>query len=70
MLGLTTDRRGPMTRMADEARRGRAYLTGYRRDEGPPVGWIVAGVVAVGLGYLAWTYLAPDVRRYMKIHSM
>jgi hypothetical protein len=38
--------------------------------KGPPVGPIVAGVVAVGLGVLAWTYMGPDLRRYMKIRSM
>ena len=38
--------------------------------KGPPVGVIVAGVVVVGLGVLAWTYMGPDLRRYMKIHSM
>ncbi len=38
--------------------------------KGPPVAPIVVGVVVVGLGVLAWTYLGPDLRRYMKIHSM
>ncbi len=31
---------------------------------------LVAGVVVVGLGWLAWSYLGPDVKRYLKIHSM
>ncbi len=35
-----------------------------------PVGLMVAGLLAVGIGALAWYYLAPDVRRYMKIRSM
>jgi hypothetical protein len=32
--------------------------------------WAVAGLVVLGLGALAWYYLGPDVRRYLKIHSM
>jgi hypothetical protein len=50
----------------------RRYLPRRWQPErkGPPVGAIVAGVVVVGLGVLAWTYLGPDLRRYMKIHSM
>ena len=31
---------------------------------------LIAGVVVVGLGWLTWNYLGPDVRRYLKIHSM
>ena len=36
----------------------------------PTAGCLIAGVVAVGLGLLAWHYLGPDLRRYLKIHSM
>ncbi|MDR3638159.1 MAG: hypothetical protein P4L84_30425 [Isosphaeraceae bacterium] len=32
--------------------------------------WLIAGLVAVGVGYLAWSYLGPDIRRYQKLHSM
>ena len=31
---------------------------------------LIAGVVVVGLGWLTWNYLGPDVKRYLKIHSM
>jgi hypothetical protein len=34
------------------------------------VGWLIAGVAVVGLGILAWSYLGPDLKRYLKIHSM
>jgi hypothetical protein len=30
----------------------------------------VAGLVAVGLGVLAWYYLGPDLRRYIKMERM
>jgi hypothetical protein len=31
---------------------------------------LLSGLVIVGLGALAWYYLEPDLRRYMKIKSM
>jgi hypothetical protein len=40
------------------------------RSRGLPTGWLLAGAVAVGLGALAWYYLGPDLRRYMKIRNM
>jgi hypothetical protein len=51
----------------------RLHLRSPRRREEPatvPVGWIIAGVALVGLGYLTWTYVGPDLRRYLKIHGM
>lgn len=37
---------------------------------GFPTGILLGGLLAVGLGALAWYYLGPDLRRYMKIKSM
>src|SRR5437660_1789841 len=37
---------------------------------GLPWGWLIAGAVVVGLGALAWSYLGPDLRRYLKIRNM
>jgi hypothetical protein len=34
------------------------------------VGLLVAGVVVLGLGLMAWSYLGPDLRRYLKISNM
>jgi hypothetical protein len=31
---------------------------------------LIAGLVVVGLGVLTWVYMGPDLRRYMKMHSM
>ena len=39
-------------------------------QDGIPTGLLVAGLVAVGVGVLAWYYLGPDLRRYLKIHNM
>ena len=43
-----------------------------RRDESfePSRRLMIAGLVVLGLGCLAWYYVGPDVRRYMKIRSM
>jgi hypothetical protein len=31
---------------------------------------LIAGAVVLGVGLFTWYYLGPDLRRYMKIHSM
>jgi hypothetical protein len=31
---------------------------------------VVTGLVVVGLGVMAWYYLGPDLRRYLKIEQM
>jgi hypothetical protein len=46
--------------------------TGLARqsDRGDSAGLLIAGVLVIGLGYLAWTYLGADLKRYLKIRSM
>ena len=58
MLGLESTNRGSWLRSSDDEWRG------------PSPAWLITGVVIVGLGFLMWSYLGPDLRRYMKIHSM
>jgi hypothetical protein len=74
VLRLTSEHRGPLSHLADDVRGARYALTGRGRgrgrDEGVPVGWVVAGVVVVGLGLLAWSSMGADFRRYLKIKSM
>ncbi len=70
MLRLTSERRGPLSRLTAHGWGERTGLTESERDSGSAVKWLVAGVVVVGLGYLAWTYVGPDLRRYLKIRSM
>jgi hypothetical protein len=31
---------------------------------------LITGLVVVGLGLLAWHYIGPDLKRYLKIHNM
>lgn len=33
-------------------------------------GMLLAGLVALGVGFVAWHYLGADLRRYIKIHQM
>jgi hypothetical protein len=37
---------------------------------GPDTKLLIAGAVVVGVGLLTWHYLGPDLKRYLKIHSM
>jgi hypothetical protein len=57
-------------------------MTGSQEGEwkGPPLrtrgqesssgGLLLIGLAVVGLGVLAWSYLGPDLKRYLKIRSM
>jgi hypothetical protein len=57
-------------------RQGEEWRAGYpppgrsRDYGGPPLGLVVTGLVVVGLGVMAWYYLGPDLRRYLKIEQM
>jgi hypothetical protein len=58
-----------------EQRRAEGWREGYapldrRRDSGLPWGLLATGLVVVGLGLIAWNYLGPDLRRYLKIERM
>ena len=70
MLRLTSEPREELSRLKDNRWGERSALSAWRRAGGPPLGLVVAGVAVIGLGVLAWTYLGPDLKRYLKIHSM
>ena len=46
------------------------YLAPIRNSGGPGLGLLVTGLVVVGLGVMAWNYIGPDLRRYLKISNM
>lgn len=51
--------------------RGRAAVAQTSaKGGGISTGWLIAGLAVVGLGALAWYYLGPDLKRYMKIRNM
>lgn len=70
MWGLESGHHGNWLGSAADDLRERTGLA-RRADRGglSPAVLITAGL-AIGLGYLAWTYLGPDLKRYMKIHNM
>jgi hypothetical protein len=70
MSRLQTEELGSFSGPSAREDRGRHAAEERGRSRGLPTGWLLVGAVAVGLGALAWYYLGPDVRRYMKIRNM
>ena len=48
----------------------RYELAERERSGGGISGWLIAGLAVAGLGALAWYYLGPDLRRYLRIRNM
>jgi hypothetical protein len=53
-----------------ESWRGRPAAPRPAAGGGISTGWLIAGAVVLGLGALAFYYLGPDLRRYLKIERM
>lgn len=58
-----------LTALGDDLRE-RTRPIRRHEERGISPGLLIAGAAVIGLGWLAWNYLGPDLRRYMKIHSM
>jgi hypothetical protein len=58
-----------VSRPREEDYRGRHEIE-ERYPRGGLSGWMVTGLVLAGVGALAWYYLGPDLRRYLKIRNM
>ncbi len=58
-----------LTSLGDELRE-RTRPMRRHEERGISPGLLIAGVAVIGLGWFAWNYLGPDLKRYMKIHSM
>ena len=69
MSRLIPGHRGRLARLADQDWWSRPAS---RRSEAlaSTPGWLVAGLVAAGVGALAWYYVGPDVKRYIKLRNM
>jgi len=70
MLGLESRNRGSWLGSSSEDWRERTGLASRTEHGGSSTALLITGAVIIGLGFLAWTYLGPDLKRYMKIHSM
>jgi hypothetical protein len=70
MLGLESRPRGAVFGSSGNPRWGRTNLSRRSSPGGPSTALLVTGAVVIGLGLLAWSYLGPDLRRYIKIHNM
>jgi hypothetical protein len=70
MAVFHSESRGLLPHLGGDDWRGRSFLSRREEPWEPSTRWAVAGLVVLGLGALAWYYLGPDVRRYLKIHSM
>ena len=60
--------RAPRHERAYERRR--SYMEPRMYAPQPRSGLLIAGLLVLGAGALAWYYLGPDFRRYMKIRAM
>jgi hypothetical protein len=70
MLSLESGKQGSWFGTSDDDWRGRLGLRGRRGSDGPSPALLIAGAAVIGLGVLAWIYLGPDLKRYIKIHNM
>ncbi len=68
MSRMPTEHADRGVRMAGDGRRGHEVEEWQSGRRFP--GWLAAGLIAAGLGALAFYYLGPDLRRYLKIKSM
>ncbi len=70
MSSLTSERQRGSLREEEDGRGG--YSRPVERQESGSVPWglIIGGLVVGGLAAMAWSYLGPDVRRYIKISNM
>jgi hypothetical protein len=69
MSRLTTQEQG--REYGEDDRRERYYYPPQRSESsGRSSGLLTTLLIAAGLGGLAWYYLGPDLRRYMKLRNM
>jgi hypothetical protein len=55
---------------AEDWRQGYQSAGQMMTRAGPGLGLLLGGLALVGLGALAWAYLGPDIRRYIKMSNM
>jgi hypothetical protein len=70
MLGLQSRNQGPWLGSIGNELAERTGLANRRDRGGPSTALLITGAVVIGLGLLAWTYLGPDIKRYIRIRNM
>lgn len=70
MSRLISEHHGLLSRSDLDDWRQRFAPRRRRNHVGPHPGLLVAGTVAVGLGLLAFYYIGPDLKRYIKLRNM
>lgn len=70
MSRLTSGYQAYLPRLSGHGGWGRSPLARRSGSPGTSRGLMIAGVVLVGVGFLAFHFLAPDVQRYMKMRDM
>ena len=70
MSRLTAEQQALWSRSPREEWERRSELAERRGEGGRTAEWLIPVLVVAGLGALAWFYLGPDLRRYMKIRNM
>jgi hypothetical protein len=70
MSELTSTDRGSVYGRASDGWREQNVPARREHPSGVSRGWLVAGVAALALGYLAWRHFGPDLRRYIKMERM
>jgi hypothetical protein len=69
MSNVAPDNPQSMRRQDDDWRPAR-YYPAPRHNGGLPGGLLLTGLVVAGLGVMAWYYLGPDLKRYIKMSNM
>ena len=70
MSRLTAENEARLEPRPSEEWHGRHLLREREESGGSSLSLLIGGLAVIGLGALAWYYLGPDLRRYMKIRSM
>jgi len=70
MSELTSADRGSVYDRTSDTWRERNVPARREYPAGASRGWVVAGLAALALGYLAWRHFGSDLRRYIKMERM
>lgn len=63
-------RKGPLQKREGDGRSWQRLREEGMRQSGAHPGLLAIGLAGLALGALAWMYLGPDLKRYLKMKSM